>query len=455
MRVRIEPGGIVRGRTTVPGDKSIGHRWLILAATGLGMSELRDVPPALDVRSTARCLAALAPSARDVLEGWSASPGALGNDDRFTFNKGEPRPTAPSVRIEGRGRAALQVPRGDLDCGNSGTTIRLLTGVLASSGFTSVLTGDESLRSRPMERVAEPLRRMGADIGTTDGCPPVAVRGGRLRGIRYAMPVPSAQVKSAVLLAGLEAEGETTVIEPSPTRDHTERALAHLGATVWVSGEGEVRVLAFRHEGFSASVPGDVSSAAFLVAAAALTGGELTIEGVGLNPSRTRFLAVMERMGVRTQAEVRDTELGEPVGDLHVLACEGLRGATVDPDELPLVIDEVPVLAALAAHATGDSRFLGASELRLKESNRLDGLAELVRALGGEAAVEGEDLVLVGGGLEGGRADARGDHRMAMAACVAGTAAGSAVEVEGIEAAAVSFPGFTETLRALGARIGD
>jgi len=454
MRVRIEPGGTVRGRTAVPGDKSIGHRWLILAATALGASELREVPPALDVRSTARCLAALVPSARDVLEGWVASPGATGNDDGFTFNKGEPRPPSPVLRIEGRGRAGLQVPDAELDCGNSGTTIRLLTGVLASSPFASVLTGDESLRVRPMGRVAEPLRGMGADLETTEGCPPIAVRGRRLRGIRYAMPVASAQVKGAVLLAGLEAEGETTVTEPSPTRDHTERALAQLGAPVWVSGEGEVGVSAFRHEGFAAVVPGDVSSAAFLVAAAALTGGELTIEGVGLNPSRTRFLAVMERMGVRTQAEVRDMELGEPVGDLHVLACEGLRGTTVDREELPLVIDEVPVLAALAAHAAGESWFVGASELRVKESNRLDGLAELLRSLGGEAAVEGDDLLLAGGGLDGGRADALGDHRMAMAMCVAATAAGSAVEIEGIEAAAVSFPGFTETLRALGARIG-
>ncbi len=454
MRVRIEPGGTVGGRAAVPGDKSIAHRWLILAATALGRSELHEVPRALDIRSTARCLGALVPSARDVLEGWASRPGGSADDDGFTFNKGEPRPGFLPLQVEGRGRAGLQVPSSELDCGNSGTTMRLLAGVLASSAFTCVLIGDDSLRARPMERVAEPLRRMGADVATTEGHPPLTVRGGDLRGIRYSVPVPSAQVKGAVLLAGLEAVGATTVIEPSPTRDHTERALAHLGADVSTSDGGQVSISAFRHQGFAARVPGDASSAAFLVAAAALTGGELSIEGIGLNPSRTRFLAVMSRMGVRTELEERSTQLGEPVGDLHVLPCEGLRGTTVPPDELPLVIDEVPVLAALAAHAAGDSWFLGASELRVKESDRLHGLAELVRSLGGDSAVEGDDLVVAGGGLEGGGGDARGDHRMAMALCVAGLAAGSPVEVEGVEAAGVSFPGFVKTLRELGAKIG-
>lgn len=332
--------------------------------------------------------------------------------------------------------------------------MRLLAGVLAPCPFETVLTGDESLRARPMERIADPLRRMGAAVETAEGCPPISVRGAKLHGIRHAPTVPSAQVKGAVLLAGLAADGTTTVVEPVPTRDHTERALAHLGAPVRVTEDGEVSLDAFRHEGFSARVPGDVSSAAFLVAAAALTGGGLTLERVGLNRSRTAFLAVMERMGVRTRTRVDDTELGEPVGRLEVLSCRGLRGTTVDPSELPLVIDEVPVLTALAAHADGDTRFLGASELRVKESDRLGGLARAVRALGGHAAAETDDLVVAGGGLDGGRVDPGGDHRMIMALCVAGLAARSAVEVEGVEAADVSFPGFVETLRALGARIG-
>ncbi len=332
--------------------------------------------------------------------------------------------------------------------------MRLLMGVLASAPFAATLDGDASLRTRPMERVAAPLRRMGASVATTEGRPPVTVRGGHLRGIRHQPSVPSAQVKGAVLLAGLDAEGTTTVVEASPTRDHTERALAHLGAPVEVPRPGEVSVSAFRHEGFSGSVPGDVSSAAFLVAAAGLTGGALTLERVGLNPSRTHDLAVMDRMGLHTRTRVSATEVGEPVGELEVLPCAELTGTTVDPEELPLVIDEVPVLAALAAHADGDSWFLGAGELRVKESDRLGGLAETIRSLGGAAAVEGDDLVVAGGGLAGGVGHARGDHRMAMAAAVAGLAARSEVEVEGIDAAEVSFPGFVQTLRALGAAIG-
>jgi 3-phosphoshikimate 1-carboxyvinyltransferase len=267
------------------------------------------------------------------------------------------------------------------------------------------------------------------------------------------MPVPSAQVKGALLFAGLEAQGSTAVVEPAATRDHTERALAHLGAPVTVGG-GTVTVSAFQHGGFSGRVPGDPSSAAFLVAAAALTGGELTIEGVGLNPSRTAFLTVMERMGVRTEMRMTDTELGEPVGELFVHRCDGLRGATVPPDELPLVIDEVPILAVMAAYAVGESWFLGASELRVKESDRLGGLAEALGALGARVGTETDDLVIAGGRVRGGRVAARGDHRMGMALCVAGLGADTAVEVDGIEAIDVSYPRFLETLRALGARLG-
>jgi 3-phosphoshikimate 1-carboxyvinyltransferase len=453
MRIRIAPGGLVRGVARVPGDKSISHRWLILAATALGRSEIADLPVALDVRSTARCLAAIAPVARPALEGWLASPSDTDQAERSTSNEAEPRPSTSRLHLRAEGRAALEAPSAELDCGNSGTTMRLLAGVLASAPFEAVLTGDESLRARPMERVARPLRAMGASVETTEGRPPIRIRGGRLRGISYESPVPSAQVKSAVLLAALAAEGETVVLEPTPTRDHTERALAHLGAPIRIPAPGEVHLSAFQHAGFVARVPGDVSSAAFLIAAAALTGGEVRIEGVGLNPSRTHFLEVMARMGVRTQLRVLGEELGEPVGEIRVDPTAELVGATVPAEELPLVIDEVPVLAALAAHAEGQSRFEGAAELRVKESDRLGGLAAMVRDLGGEAAVEGDHLVLGGGGLSGGRTFARGDHRMAMAAAVAGLGARAEVEVEGAEVADVSFPGFVETLRGLGASI--
>jgi 3-phosphoshikimate 1-carboxyvinyltransferase len=330
--------------------------------------------------------------------------------------------------------------------------MRLLAGVLASAPFTAVLSGDPSLRGRPMERVATPLRRMGATVRTASGRPPLEVVGGDLRGIEHRTEVPSAQVKGAVLLAGLAAEGRTTVIEPAPTRDHTERALLALEAPVRI-GDASVTVERFEHSGFSATVPGDLSSAAFLVAAAALTGGELLVAGVGLNPSRIRFLKVLGRMGVRTEVRITGEELGEPVGELHVVGGAGVRGALIERDELPLVVDEVPVLAALAVHAVGESRFAGAGELRVKESDRLVGTAAAIRGLGGQAAIEGDDMVIAGGGLGGGTASSSGDHRMAMALAVAALAARGPCAIEGIEAAEVSFPGFAPTLVGLGAAI--
>jgi 3-phosphoshikimate 1-carboxyvinyltransferase len=451
MHITVHPGGSVGGEARVPGDKSIAHRWLVLAATARGGTELQGVPRALDVRSTARVLAALAPEgARASLEAWASEAIVSDERDRSTANDPEPRP--PSLALEGGGRGALHAPGGDLDCGNSGTSMRLLAGVLASCPFESRLVGDRSLSARPMERVAEPLRAMGAEVDTADGRAPITIRGGPLAAIRYAAPIASAQVKGAVLLAGLDAEGETTVVEPSPTRDHTERALAHLGAPVRAEGLA-VTLSAFGHEGFSASVPGDVSSAAFLLAAVALTGGRLVIHGVGLNPTRTHLLKVLERMGVRTRSEVAGEQLGEPVGTIEVEPCDGLLGTTVTEVELPLVIDEVPVLAILAAHARGETRFLGAGELRKKESDRLGGIEAAIRALGGEAGAEGDDLVLPGGGLRGGTASSRDDHRLAMAIAVAGLGARSPVTVDGIEAADVSFPAFVRTLSELGARI--
>jgi 3-phosphoshikimate 1-carboxyvinyltransferase len=330
--------------------------------------------------------------------------------------------------------------------------MRLLSGVLAGAPFRSVLVGDPSLSMRPMERVAAPLRAMGATVATVDGHAPITVDGAALHGIEVETSVPSAQIKGAILLAGLSASGTTTVRETAPTRDHTERALAALGAPVRI-GDGAVEVEAFQHEGFSGRCPGDVSSAAFLIAAAALTGSAISIEGVGLNPSRTAYLEVMRRMGVRTTARVDREEVGEPMGSLEVAAGTNLRPTRVEPSELPLVIDEVPVLALLAAHAGGDSWFLGAGELRHKESDRLAGVAEGIRDLGGQAAAEGDDLVVAGGGLRGGAGRSHGDHRMAMALAVSGLAADAPVEVEGIEAAEVSFPGFATVLARMGAAI--
>jgi 3-phosphoshikimate 1-carboxyvinyltransferase len=407
------------------------------------------------VRSTASCLARLTRKARPALDAWVENGPHIAEGHRSTWNvgvDGEAAGGSPHVlEVEGEGRAGLVAPDEPLDCGNSGTTLRLLMGVVASARFRTVLTGDESLSRRPMERVAAPLRSMGASVETEAGHPPVTVVGGALDGVDFAPRTPSAQVKSAVLLAGIDADGRTTVREPAPTRDHTERALVALGAPVEL-GE-RVTVERFQHAGFSARVPGDVSSAAFLVAAAALTGSSLTITDVGLNPTRTRFLDVMARMGVHVEREVWREELGEPVGDIHVHPTDGVGSVRVEPSELPLVIDEVPVLALLAAHAPSDSWFLAAGELRVKESDRLEGIASGIRDLGGHAAAKGNDLVVAGGGLDGGRCDAHGDHRMAMAFVVSALAARGAVEVEGADSAEVSYPGFARSLADLGASI--
>lgn len=452
MRLLVTPGSSLSGELSVPGDKSIAHRWLILSSTASGRSLIHGLPQSLDVRSTAACLAVIAPAVRPGLEAWGRNGGPADEQGGSTWNAGLHRAITSMLELQGEGRAGLSLPGRDLDCGNSGTTMRLLAGLLAGSPLSAVLTGDESLSTRPMERVAEPLREMGASVLTVDGHAPVTVEGGGLRGITYRSPIPSAQVKSAVLFAGLGAEGVTIVEEVVTTRDHTERALGALGAPISVDGT-TVRLESFQQRGFEGHVPGDPSSAAFILVAAALTGSEVTIHGVGLNPSRLHFLDVMARMGVRTEARVNQETVGEPVGDLWIAPTATITATTVTPEEVPVIIDEIPVLAALAAHAPEDSWFLGVGELRVKESNRLAGVAEGLRTMGGAAGAEGDDLVIAGGGLKGGAAHAGGDHRMAMAFAVAALAADGPCEIEGIEASDVSFPGFVGTLSGLGARI--
>jgi len=446
MQAMVRRSGPVSGSAELPGDKSIAHRLLILAATARGSSRIDGLPSGLDVRATARVVASVAPTASPGLETWLrlAEVDAPTRDD--VGDGGH-----PEVRVEGDGWEGLSPGPRDLDCANSGTTIRLMSGVLAGAPFRSMLSGDESLRRRPMERVARPLRAMGAEVSTTDGRAPLEITGGPLQGIEWSTDVPSAQVKGAVLLAGLVAHGRTQVREPAPSRDHTERLLESLGAPVERLERG-VALSAFQHEGFEATVPGDVSSAAFLIAAAAITGGSVTIRDVGLNPTRVAFIDVVRRMGVATSAETVRTSLGEPIGQLDVEATE-LYGTRVSADELPLVIDEVPALAAIAAHADGETRFEGAGELRLKESDRLTALADGLCELGGAARVEGDTLVVAGGGLDGGSTNARGDHRLAIAFTVAALAARHQSDIEGIEAADVSFPGFVAVMKSLGADV--
>jgi 3-phosphoshikimate 1-carboxyvinyltransferase len=455
MRVRVSPGSPLHGEPRVPGDKSIAHRWLILAATARGRSRLVGLPASLDVRSTAACLALVSERGRPALDAWVRNGAAPTEGHGSTWNDDDPQGTATTLEVEGEGRLALNEPTDRLDCGNSGTTMRLVAGTLAAAPFRSVLVGDASLTARPMERVAAPLREMGAAVTTTDGHAPVEVVGGSLYGISYSLPIPTAQVKGAVLLAGIAAEGETSIIESAATRDHTERALAALGAPVSIEGTTVTLQGVYQHDAFAAAVPGDASSAAFLVAAAALTGSELTVRDVGLNPSRLHYLEVMRRMGVHTEVRQTGEELGEPMGDLWVGAGVQLQATEISASELPLVIDEVPVLALLATHARGETWFMEAAELRAKESDRLSGVAEGVRALGGHAGVEGDDLVVPGLGLRGGVADSRGDHRLAMAFAVAALAGDGPSEIEGMEAADVSFPGFVQVMRSLGASMED
>ncbi|MCJ7831980.1 MAG: 3-phosphoshikimate 1-carboxyvinyltransferase [Actinobacteria bacterium] len=450
MRLRIEPGGTIEGTTRVPGDKSISHRWLILAATGAGSSVLRGLPSALDVASTAACLAQLAPTAPGRLEDWAQRVSAKDETKGFTWDFLHGAGPLPELVVEGQGWEALTSPEGSLDCGNSGTSMRMLSGVVAGAGISATLIGDEALSSRPMERIAEPLRQMGARVETTDGHAPMTVSADALTGITYRMPVPSAQVKSAVLFAGLRAEGSTVVEAPADNRDHTERALEALGAPVVIEGNS-VSLSAFQHEGFEGDIPGDPSSAAFIVCGAAVTGSRVVVRDVGLNPSRTAFVEVLRRMGVHVRAKERWVSLGEPAGVLEVEGRDELRGVTVAAQELPSIIDEVAVLAATAAHASGESRFEGAGELRLKESDRLTGMVEGLRALGAEAAIEGDTLVVAGGGLSGGTADGGPDHRIGMALTIAALGASQDCFIDGVEWADISFPGFADCLVGLGA----
>jgi 3-phosphoshikimate 1-carboxyvinyltransferase len=449
MRIRVTPGGGGAASIRVPGDKSIAHRWLILAATAKGHSRLVGLPAALDVRSTAWGLSKVTLKARPALDLWARNASSWVEGRGSTWNETSREPPVAPLEVEGEGRDGLIESSSDLDCGNSGTSMRLLAGVLSSARFSSRLTGDASLTARPMDRVAVPLRRMGADVRTTDGHAPITVSGGTLRGIEHRADVPTAQVKAAILLAGLAAEGTTVVVEPVQTRDHTERALAALGAPVR-RRDTSVEISRFQHAGFEGVLPGDASSAAFLIAAAALNGSELTIEEVGLNPSRLGFLAVLARMGVVTQTVVTGEQVGEPLGRILVRSSPRLVGTTVEESELAAVIDEVPMLAVVGACASGDTSFLGGKELRVKESDRLTSIAEGIRALGGSAAVQGDDLVIAGGGLGGGTASSRGDHRLAMAFAIAGAGARAPCEVNGIEVAEVSFPGFIAALASMG-----
>jgi 3-phosphoshikimate 1-carboxyvinyltransferase len=424
--VVVEPVPRLVGHVEVPGDKSISHRAVLLSAIGEGETRISGFGRSADTESTI------------------AAVRALGVD---VYEHG-----SETLRVFGKGLRGLVAPREPIDCANAGTLVRLVAGVLAGqAGQAFELTGDESLSRRPMERIAEPLRRMGASVETTEGHLPVRIEGRPLRAIDYTLPVASAQVKSAVLLAGLYADGPTTVVEPAPTRDHTERMLAAAGARVSVRPGSVTVEPAGRLELGELEVPGDFSSAApFVVAATLVPGSELHVHGVNLNPRRTGLLEILERMGAKVTVYNRREIGGEPAGDLEIRSAT-LVGTTVGGEEVPLAIDELPLFSLAAASARGDSVLRGAEELRAKESDRIEATVDLLRALGARARANDDGFTVTGvpARLRGGRVASRGDHRLAMLGAVAGLASREGVRIDNGEAVSVSFPGFFEMLEEL------
>ncbi len=425
QRFQVQPSTRVEGAIQVPGDKSVSHRALMLGAIATGTSHVTGFLPGAD------CLATL------------AALRSLGIEVR------QQDPT--TIDVAGQGMRGLMPAGHGLEMGNSGTAMRLFMGLLAGQPFPTELTGDESLSRRPMERVARPLRQMGADIQTRNGTPPVSIAGGgHLQGIRFDMPVASAQVKSAVLLAGLYATGETTVTEPAVTRDHTERMLVRLGCPVHRSGPaitvtGGARLTAARID-----VPGDLSSAAFMVLAGCLaTAGELVIERVGLNPTRIGILRILELMGANLRVEMAPDEGGEPVGRL-VVRPGRLRGIEIPPELVPLAIDEFPVIFVAAGLATGETVIRGAEELRHKESDRIRVMAAGLRALGIEVDELPDGARIRGGRLQGGTIDSGGDHRVAMSFAVGASRAAGPVAILNTANVATSYPGFVAQARTIG-----
>jgi 3-phosphoshikimate 1-carboxyvinyltransferase len=428
-RYRVSPVAAVRGRIRVPGDKSISHRSLMLGGLATGVTEVTGF------LSSADCLATL--------------------EAQRQMGVRVEQLDAHHLRVHGAGPQGLRAPTQDLDMGNAGTAIRLFMGLLAGQRFASTLTGDASLRRRPMERVATPLRQMGARIETLDGKPPVRILPvDRLRAIDYALPVASAQVKSAVLLAALQAEGTTHVTEPAPTRDHTERMLESFGVSlrrapgeVWLAGGQRLAAAPI-------SVPGDFSSAAFFLVAGALAGaGDFTIENVGVNPTRTGLLDILRLMGAEIRVHLRQAAGAEPMADLEVRA-SALRGITVPEALVPLAIDEFPILFIAAACAEGETVVTGAGELRVKESDRLAVMAEGLTRLGIVNELRPDGIRIQGGQrFQGGQVDSHGDHRVAMSFAVASLRAEGEILIDDVANVGTSFPGFVQVARTAGLEV--
>lgn len=429
----VTPSRLRDARVTVPGDKSISHRALMLGSIATGRTEVKGFLAGEDCLATAAAMRALGVEIH------------------------QPAPT--EMVIDGVGNHGLQAPPHDLDLGNSGTAMRLMAGLLAAQEFDSVLTGDASLRGRPMERIMTPLTRMGAAIESDcDGTPPLQIKGGlQLRGIDYAMPMASAQVKSAILLAGLYADGQTSVTEPAVTRDHTERMLRAMGASVRTSASGQGTKVALQGgqalHACPIDVPGDLSSATFIILGTLLSqDADILIENVGINPTRTGVIDILLGMGASIELENTRRHGDEPVADIRVRASR-LVGGLVDPALVSLAIDEFPALFVAAAAARGTTTFTGLGELRVKESDRIAAMADGLRRLGIAVDESADGAVVRGGRFSGGEVQSFHDHRVAMSLAMAATIAEDSVVIRDVDNVNTSFPGFQTCVAGLGANV--
>jgi 3-phosphoshikimate 1-carboxyvinyltransferase len=426
----VQPGGKLLGEARVPGDKSISHRSIMLGSIAEGVTKITGFLEAEDALSTLQAFKDMGVK----IDG----------------------PDNGQVIIQGAGKYGLKAPTNDLYLGNSGTSMRLLSGLLSGQGFNTVLTGDKSLSGRPMKRVTEPLKQMGADIKATEkGTAPLAITGqaGRLKGIDYTMPMASAQVKSCLLLAGMYAEGETTVTEPAPTRDHTERMLT--GFSYPIKKEGNKVTINARGKLIATDidVPSDISSAAFfLVGASIAEGSDLTLKHVGINPTRTGVIDILQLMGADIRIENQRIVGGEPVADLRVIS-RPLKGIDIPEELVPLAIDEFPVLFIAAACAQGQTRLSGAEELRVKESDRIQVMADGLRILGIDAQPTPDGMIIHGGHIGAGTVNSHGDHRIAMAFSIAGLCATGTITIEDCLNVNTSFPEFKNLATQLGLRL--
>jgi 3-phosphoshikimate 1-carboxyvinyltransferase len=426
VRVTVQPARRLRGTIQVPGDKSISHRAAIFNAIAEGQARVTGFLQGQDCLSTVSCLRALGvPLELDQSNG--------------------------SLLVQGVGLHGLREPADVLDAGNSGTTMRLLSGLLAGQPFFSILTGDASLRRRPMERVLEPLRSMGAGAWSRDGgLAPLAIRGGNLKGLHYRLPVASAQVKSSLILAGLYADGESVLEEPAPSRDHTERMLSAMGARIETRGLNHSLQPPERLVATDVSIPGDLSAAAFwIVAATVHPDAEIVLPGIGVNQTRTGLLDALQAMGGNFELTNQRFNGGEPIADLTVRSSR-LHGAVIDGDTTLRLEDEVPALAVAAALAEGQTVIRDAAELRVKESDRIASVVRMLQAFGVDVEEYPDGMVIQGQErLDGALLDSEGDHRLAMAYAVAGLVAGGETVIEGAEAVSVSYPGFWQDLQGL------